>query len=382
MNPKKMWRPTTHTWLLVGTLSGSVLVTACSSKDNTPGDQETPTTESGSTGGSSSNTSPGAQTTSELLPDDTQDSTTEELLTSSPEQTFPETTTQPGDTSTTSDATDSSDSDTGNGSLLGLVPKDLPKITGTCPNFVNAQLEFNLSGLKKTRKARVWISHESRTKQGPLVFYWHGDRAAPSETTLGLGEVVREVLDLGGIVVAPVAEKGGGSFSWAEAETTDQTRGTSDLLLADEILACAIKHVGVDLRHIHALGMGQGGLRTAQMSYQRSNYLASVATYSGGFIQDGVKMREPNNQIAAMIFHGGIKDGDKLKYQETSERYLKSLREDGNFGFICKHDQGHRVPREVTDQVWRFFQDHPFNQRPKPYERALPKGFPDYCSYP
>lgn len=214
------------------------------------------------------------------------------------------------------------------------------------------------------------------------MFYWHSGGREPIEATMALGHAIREITELGGIVVAPLPDPDSGGQPWFLTGGPDGNKRMDDLILADEILACAIQEVGVDLKHIHALGMSEGGLHTSQMSYRRSNYLASVAIYSGGFIQDGLTMQEPKNQMAAMIFHGGKEDVEALKFQESSERYLGTIRKDGNFGFICNHDRGHRIPRDATSQVWKFFQDHPFNLRPKPYQGALPKDFPEYCKLP
>lgn len=226
------------------------------------------------------------------------------------------------------------------------------------------------------------MSHESKTKNGPLVFYWHGAKSNPIEAPLGLGKAIREITELGGIVVAPYSDSDSGRFPWFLTGGPDRDKRMDDLILADEILACAIEEVGVDLKHIHSLGMSAGALHTAQMSYRRSDYLASVAMYSGGFIQDGVTMQDPKNSISSMIFHGGKEDVVVVEFQKTSERYLETLRKDGNFGFICNHERGHRIPRDATDQVWQFFQDHPYNVSPKPYEKGLPNGFPGYCKLP
>lgn len=381
MQIKTMWSPSTGACLLVGALSGSVLLAACASKDQASGNQDTLTEGSTSTADSSTKTSPGTQPNTEPLPENPQDTTGTDQLTTTPGQTLPGTSSFPdtsSSSSSTSDSQDNSGSDSGGGSLLGTTPKMLPKVTGACPKFVNGQIEFNPSGIKKKRKARVWISHESKGKNGPLVFYWHGAKSSSAEARIGLGTVIREVNELGGIVVAPFADKDAGRFPWFLTGGPNKDQRMDDIILADEILACAIEQVGVDTKHIHALGMSAGALQTAQMSYLRSNYLASVVTYSGGFIKDGLNMLEPNNQMAAMIFHGGPKDTVVVNFQESSERYLKHLRKDGNFAIMCDHGEGHRIPRDAIESVGRFFQDHPFNQRPKPYDK-LPQGFPGYC---
>src|SRR5690606_16148350 len=109
----------------------------------------------------------------------------------------------------------------------------------------------------------------------------------------------------GGIVAAPYSDPAAGAFPWFL--TTGRTR-MDDLLVADEVLGCALQGVGVDVRRIHSIGMSAGGLQTAQMSYRRSGYLASVVTYSGGLISSAPARQDPSNRFAALIFHGGAND--------------------------------------------------------------------------
>lgn len=261
------------------------------------------------------------------------------------------------------------------------VPTKLPKVSGTCPEFKTGEVEFNPKGLKITRSVRMWISDQAKNLDGPLIYYWHGTGSSPMEAQTGLGAVILEVNKLGGIVVAPIHDPEAGTFPWFL--TGDPTgKRLDDLILADEILACAIEKVGVDLKHIHSLGLSAGALQTSQMSYRRSDYIASVAAYSGGFILDGVPLQNPNNKISAMIMHGGKDDIVVVKFKETSERYLDSLNKNGHFGFICDHGNGHRIPRDAVPSVWKFFQDHPYNIKPKPYAGALPSSFPGYCKLP
>ena len=154
-----------------------------------------------------------------------------------------------------------------------------------------------------------------------------------------------------------------------------------DLILADEILACAIAAVGVDTAHIHTLGMSAGGLHSARMSLLRSRYLASVVIYSGGlYTAFGATFEDPANKFAAMIFHGGVDDYVGMSFAEASETYLGVLEDNGNFGFICDHGQGHVLPPDATGSVWQFFQDHRYGTDPSPYADGLPDGFPSYCA--
>jgi len=140
--------------------------------------------------------------------------------------------------------------------------------------------------------------------------------------------------------------------------------------------------VGIDPKRIHSAGMSAGGLHTAQMSYTRSGYLASVTTHSGGLVPflPPPPSQAPTNKLPAMIFHGGDTDVlNTYSFKLSSERYLKALQDAGHFAFICAGTHGHWLPPGGGAASWRFFQDHPFGTAPSPYKAGLPASLPSYC---
>jgi predicted esterase len=252
-------------------------------------------------------------------------------------------------------------------------PKTLPKPTQTCPKLSEGEVTF--LGVA----VRVWVGSKAATIKGPLVLYWHGTGSNPGETVFGLGQKnIDAIKAQGGLVAAPKGPTG-----LAGEQTGGVVWRSGDFALADEILACAIQEVGIDPKRIHSAGMSAGGLHTAQMSYTRSGYLASVTTYSGGLIKyvPPPPSQDPANKIPAMIMHGGVKDVlGTFSFKESSERYLKDLKDKGHFAFICDHGQGHWLAPGGGSAVWRFFQDHPFGTSPSPYQAGLPASIPDYCT--
>lgn len=292
-------------------------------------------------------------------------------------------------TSTTAPATTSTASTGGSGGSTGstgdttgdttgepVMPTMLPAPTGTCPTLAAGEVTFAPAGIEP-RAVRLWMSDAAATMDGPLVFYWHGTGSQPGEATYGLGkDYIDEVVAQGGIIVAPSHDPAAGDFPWwlVLGERED------DLLLADEVLACAIDQVGVDVRRIHTAGMSAGGLQTSQMSFRRSGYIASAATYSGGILV-APPDQDPSNPLSAMIFHGGADDIVVLSFKQTSERYKTSIEDRGGFAFLCDHGMGHSIPQGAAQlSVWKFFHDHPFGTKPSPYKDGLPDGFPDYCA--
>jgi predicted esterase len=283
--------------------------------------------------------------------------------------------TSTGETPTSTGEAPTSTGSTGDTGGEPVMPTMLPAPTGTCPTLAAGDITFAPAGVEP-RVVRLWMSDAAATMDGPLVFYWHGTGSKPDEALYGLGkDYIDQVVAQGGIVVAPFHDPAAGDFPWwlVVGEKED------DLLLADEVLACAIDQVGVDVRRIHTAGMSAGGLQTAQMSFRRSGYIASAAPYSGGYLV-APPSQDPSNPLAAMIFHGGKDDIVVISFEEASNRYKTGIEERGGFAFICDHGLGHTIPQDAQASVWKFFYDHPFGTRPSPYEDALPGGFPGYCA--
>jgi predicted esterase len=258
-------------------------------------------------------------------------------------------------------------------------PTMLPTPTGTCPELVAGDVEFAPAGIAP-RQVKLWMSDAASTMDGPFVFYWHGTGSQPDEALYGLGaDFIDQVVAQGGIVVAPYHDPAAGEFPWFLVLGEQQ----DDLLVADEVLACAIDQVGVDISRIHTIGMSAGGLQTSQMSFRRSGYIASAVPYSGGFVGNAPADQDPSNPLSAMIFHGGESDVVIISFQQASERYFDAIQERGGFAFICNHGMGHSIPQGAAQSsVWQFFYDHPFGTKPSPYVDGLPDGFPDYCALP
>lgn len=259
-------------------------------------------------------------------------------------------------------------------------PPELPAPTMPCPAIVDGTITVQPAGVDAPRDVQIWLDPDAAARaDGPVVFYWHGTGGSPQEAVYGLGELgVQEIMDAGGIVVAATHDPMAGIFPWYLVldERPD------DLLIADEVLACAAEQFGVDARRIHSIGFSAGGLHTAQMSIRRSGYLASVATYSGGLIFGKMPtFQDPDNPFAAMIFHGGAGDVVVVGFEQASKDYQAYLTANDHFSFLCDHGGGHAIP-DAQDSVMQFFSDHPYGADPSPYAQDLPGDFPPYCALP
>jgi hypothetical protein len=259
-------------------------------------------------------------------------------------------------------------------------PTDLPVPAGPCPEFVDGTLPFYPAG-QNPREATVWLAPDAFTREGPLVFYWYGTNGDDDEARWALSTTtIAEIHAEGGIVVVPHHDRSAGlTYSWHFAEITGSE---DDIELGDEVVACAIEKVGIDVRRIHSLGLSAGAMHTSQMAFRRSNYMASVVSYSGGFTNYWSDMPnpDPNNKFAALITHGGPFDtGGALNFMECSTVMHNKMVAEGHFSIICDSGEGHGIPRDVKSVAWSFLRDHPYGTVPSPYAAGLPIGFPTWC---
>jgi poly(3-hydroxybutyrate) depolymerase len=258
-------------------------------------------------------------------------------------------------------------------------PPTLPSATGTCPTIANgAGIMFAPAGIPP-RPVTLFMSDAAKTKHGPLIFYWYATgSSAALEVPYALGSTLDAIEAAGGIVVAPSADPNAGEFEWWIVNGSPKL---DDFLVADEAVACITASVGIDTTHIHSMGMSAGALQTTAMSYIRSSYLASVATYSGGLPPGYTPVvQDPANKFAALIFDGGSTDmAFGVDFQATSQAYQTALVGAGHFAAICDHGMGHAIPTDAAPSVALFFQANGFGVSPSPYANGLPASFPSYC---
>jgi predicted esterase len=254
-------------------------------------------------------------------------------------------------------------------------PMFVPEPTGACPELAQGTITVSPDG--KARDVRIWMSEAAAAQDGPIVFFWHGVGGSPEDASYALGSTVMdEIAAMGGIVAAPVHDPAAGQFPWY---LTLGGSDESDLRVMDEVLACAIEKVGVDLRRIHSVGFSAGAMNTTQVGWRRSGYVASVVTFSGAQFGSPPE-QDPNNLYPAMVVHGGPQDVVVINFKDNSEKYAQILKEAGHFAFLCDHGQEHTIPADIRAPAWQFLKDHPFGEQPEPYQGGLPTGFPSYCS--
>jgi dienelactone hydrolase len=281
-------------------------------------------------------------------------------------------------------------------------PEFIPVATGPCPGFVDGDgcevsevamtCKFHPEGTLE-REVRFWFDDSAWEVDSRLVFFFHGWFRQALDAALPLAgwgpDVIDAIVTEGGIVASPEMgpDRGEGSFgdpeSWPWYSTGKMD--DPDLLLMDEVVACAHETLGVDFRRIHSSGMSAGGLQVGQAAESRSGYLASVAVFSGGQI-GAPEVQDPENHFAAILFHGGESDKVIINFDEAQES-LKDLWDGkGHFTVICNHESGHFIPTPPAYEVdapalaWQFLQDHPYGVDPRPYADGLPEIYQEWCS--
>jgi hypothetical protein len=258
----------------------------------------------------------------------------------------------------------------------GPAPVDLPAPTEPCPTFADGDMTFI------GRRVRIWVAPDAASRgPGPVIFYWHGTSSNPGfEAPIGLGPALQATVDAGGVVAGFYSEPGGACTDCTGYGTGNSVWFLGDFRTADEVLACAIEQLDVDVRRIHTAGMSAGGLQASAMVFARSSYLASAVSYSGGQLFVTVAM-DPENKVPVMFTHGGTNDTVIINFQNQSELMGDTLKDRGHFVVMCNHGRGHTIPAEISGgPTAQFFAAHPYGVSPLPYADALPADFPDICT--
>jgi predicted esterase len=196
--------------------------------------------------------------------------------------------------------------------------------------------------------------------------------------TYGLGQAaIDEVVRLGGMVAAPE------NTSMTGQNTGNGVWYSGDFEFADQIVACAVQQLDIDTRHIHSGGYSAGGLQTVYMWYQRSGYLASAVSYSGGMNSPiAPAMQDPSNKAPVIVAHGAMgSDVLILDFAQASAQWETLIKQAGGFYVDCNdggaHFNNYMRLTDLAPGVWEFFKAHPFKGTPV---STLPAVFPKYCA--
>jgi len=258
-----------------------------------------------------------------------------------------------------------------------------------------------------TARAFVLNLPDGVEQGGPwaVVFNWHG-LGDTAQNMAGLVSPHVNHPDMPFIAVTPedtdvelaIPLLAGQSMDWDVFNVS--ARANLEVALFDEVLACLDDRYGVDPMHVHSMGFSLGGVTTDMLVSQRSDRIASVATYSGGYWNNEVNVGgllgsvvtwpefDVETQYAQLFMHGGRNDlFDLSVLQLHFDQYAVAdslfLNERGHDTVICDHGAGHSAsaPGMGADRFIEFFAAHPHGTTESPYASGLPASFADYCAF-
>jgi poly(3-hydroxybutyrate) depolymerase len=241
---------------------------------------------------------------------------------------------------------------------------------GDCPQLGDGNNSFATGSTSYD----VIVELPADPEGAPVLFVWHWLGGTASQILEWVG--FSSLADEGAIVIAP--ESSGSAYEWS---SFGPGAGNADLLLFEDLLACAADQWNVDMDRIYSTGMSAGGLWTSYMTMWESEWLAATAPLSGGV--NSAVYRQPDEPIPVLLTWGGAGDVyGTFSFDVANREFSADLLADGHFVAHCIHNEGHNPPTGSAGMVWRFFQDHPKGVSPDPWADGVPSGMPSYCGLP
>jgi len=192
----------------------------------------------------------------------------------------------------------------------------------------------------------------------------------------------------------------GADMTWNVFQVNPNENG--EIAVFDSLLECFDNRFGIDDDHIHSMGFSLGGIMTDMLATTRGDVIASVATYSGGYLSNDdnvatlgmlsgmVSWPEPDhrNQYSQLLCHSGPKDTFNLgviivhfnQFASNDIPYLNAL---GHDVIACANEagSGHGDLRGLPSPLnfVEFFKAHPMGTHDTPWSASLPEVGYDLC---
>lgn len=248
----------------------------------------------------------------------------------------------------------------------------LPAPRGVCPELVSGTV--TVMGM-----AVEVLAGTPGATPGPLLLAWHGTGVTGRDAIEMLPASVRsEIEATGGIVFAPNSDG-----DVREGTDTAVSLGiwfTGDFAVADELVACAYQHHGIDPRRIYTTGCAAGGLMAGAFTLARSSYVAAAVINSGGLVASDAFTLQDQMRVPSVISLYGLSELIPVSFEQTSRFLADAITVAGGFAVDCRLDSGLcAAPVEMQQRAWEFLKAHPFGVAPFPYANGLPHGFPESC---
>lgn len=242
---------------------------------------------------------------------------------------------------------------------------------GTCP-VLTSGLNANFQTGDTTRDLYVALPPEPTG--APLLFVFHGMNADPAGA-LPAVQLDERATAAGVILIAPSS-----GHALAEWEIFGPVEDNPDLLLMEDVLACASATWSIDLDRVHSFGQSAGGSWSLYAAMHSSQRLASIVPFSGVVFS---AFTPPVDPLPIMLAWGGPTDiASGYDVHEANLELSVKFREAGSFVVECEHDGGHSLPSESTDMVLAMIAAHPKGLSSEPWANGLPDTLPDWCRIP
>ena len=262
---------------------------------------------------------------------------------------------------------------------------------GQCPSLQVGTNTITSSGAQRQFILALPSGYDP-SEQVPAAFLWHWLGGSASDF-LSIGSLQAVADKLRFIAVIP-EKKGDVQFSWPATALESDGRLEEELTFFDDMLACVAKQYNLNLNCVSSVGVSAGALWTDLLAWERSNYLASFISLSGGTGGGARAWGGAEHKLPALVVWGGETDNFILNFQNLSLDLEQHLTADGHFIVECVHNCGHGVPplegppgsnpiESFVEGVVRFAIEHPFWLTPgdSPWiEHGLPAGLPPFCA--
>jgi hypothetical protein len=260
-------------------------------------------------------------------------------------------------------------------------PTKLPAVRGHCPDLTRSGTYTFGDVRTRTLSVDVYIAPDAGTKQGlpgPLILYFHAIGSNSSEVQSGLGQTAIDAITMLGGVVASFSAK----LCATCGVTEDVIWFAEDDAVIDQVVACSIEQANIDTRRIHAMGFSAGAMHSLHLAIARSDYIASVVSYSGGRTNPAADIpQDPTNHVAALLAYGRSElDFGGVDFPKLSVAWYEKYKALGWYSMLCDHQGGHVIPEELGPKALYFLLDHGYKLQPERYAAGVPKMFPSYCS--
>ena len=288
------------------------------------------------------------------------------------------------------------DSDTSGGSS-GADGIEIPSdpSDGVCPDMTSSgTATFSSSG--EERIVTV-VAPQNVTEGMPLVFFFHGllsPASTPRPTEYMASALRLQTLadDLGVVLLLPqsdIMERLTMQFFMWDVESSE----SADLVLFDDLRACAYRELNIDLSRVHAMGFSGGALFSTVVAAERSNILASMVQMSGGSDIDMMTFEQPLSRyssfdysLPSLLITGGSTDewpGDGLTlvdFTAATDTLQSHLVDDGHYVVRCEHNYGHTVPPSASAVAREWIEAHRHGD-PSPIQSAGIEGMDSFAGW-